>query len=1485
MQMTRRECRRRATRAAAAVARPPARPLPLLALLAAAVALSGTPLPLPVAAAAPVADYDVAASRQTHGAYLGCFAVGKLGLEFEGDASAAAADGCRARCAEAQLPLYAVSGARQCACTARLPDPRDRLDDGACEAVGGSAADADAAAAVAPLFYIHADDGQACALMRTKFDAASFDAAFNPGNAQFSPAGDAVTLRMDGHEGTRVEARGTQLYGLVSFKARASADPGVITAAYLRSEDGGAGGAGGDGGGGSSNYEEVDVTWLNGAPADEPGTLWLSAYHRGQSRGEARVAPAEVAAKLGREVSLADEAHTYAVDWQPGHVAWYLDGAPLYRQARRDGFELPDRPMRFVASIWSDAARGFQFGGTLDYSRGPFASTVAGLTRVTCAAPLGGYNGPNWLHGAGGAGAGAEQGAAAARKPQRVQQALAEAGAGRSGGSSSSSSGDGSSSGSVGGSSEEAPLHVAYLGCFDSTKLPGLAAAEAVPLTATTVSRCPEHCAVLGLPIYALSRAFKCACTALVPDPGARLEEAACEDLTAGASGGAVPLYYLHALAGDGAVTCAAAAEPLAGAGGLAAAYNARNLAVDAKRGAATLALAPGGAGVRAVSGGPPQRYGMVSFKGRFSGAPGVLTAVYLRSDRHEADAGKDFDEIGALLLLLRRGVGFFWGGDRPPERQARAPEDEATGSPTALSTSTTKKTAGARADFLFINGAPAAEPGTLWVSAYASGRAQGEAHLPPSNYTRVIGARAPALSKALHTYAVDWQPTHVAWYLDGKLLAKRTANNGGSGGGSGSGDGAFAPPSRPMHLLATIWTDAARGFKFGGKLDASGGAQTATLTRILRVACEASGAAAPALGPAWARNAYMAAAGGDGAALGAGVGAELQVPEGDAAAAGGGSGGGAAELGDVDYEEESGGGGSGSGATEGLEPLDVVDGGGGAAATAAAASGVYLGCFDGAVLQLDFAGATQLSGAAAAAGKCLEQCRALNAPVYAVSRGYQCLCLADAPHPAARLPDDACERLQPGAPAAAPLFYIHSARGESCSVARVPPSWDAYERAAGVDADVEFDDGADSVTLRHNGLANGGGGGVRIVTKRPQQWGMLSFKAKVAGAPGVVTTASLRSGKASRGAAGGAAAAAGAAVDDDEISVSFLSGPPAHAPGSLWLGARARGAARGDAGFPPALYGQLLGQPADSRTNVHAYTVDWQPGHVAWYMDGALLLRKARGDAVIAGGGAAAAAAGGGGGGFEAPARPLAASLALWSDDPRKAAPFGGRLDAAAAEGGGAIESTISNVLRVSCSEGAPPPGPSWLAAAASDGADEAGLPDGADAGAAADDTVQQQQQQQDAAADEPWDPEAEARAAEAAAAAAAAAAVPQTAVAEAAYAGAAAPADAAATAATAAPPPARAAAPWTLQLPKAQAPKLPRLELPKFEFPQFKGFQLPKAKQPQQQPQQQQQQLPPGYGAIEMAPGDGSAAAAGDAGVWEIQVVNGTTVARLRG
>lgn len=188
----------------------------------------------PAPAAAAAARYNAAAAREAQAAYLGCFNTSalKLNLSSAATLSPATASKCAAYCRWLRQPLYAVTRAFQCACTAAVPHPSAALPDDACEALQPPL-QAAAAPTAAPLFYLHGNASEGCSVASVPLSWDAFEAAYSPQNALFDASGDGLTLRMVGADGVRVVTRHAQLWGMFSFQGRISDDPGVITAAYV----------------------------------------------------------------------------------------------------------------------------------------------------------------------------------------------------------------------------------------------------------------------------------------------------------------------------------------------------------------------------------------------------------------------------------------------------------------------------------------------------------------------------------------------------------------------------------------------------------------------------------------------------------------------------------------------------------------------------------------------------------------------------------------------------------------------------------------------------------------------------------------------------------------------------------------------------------------------------------------------------------------------------------------------------------------------------------------------------------------------------------------------------------------------------------------------------------------------------------------------------------------------------------------------------
>ena len=69
--------------------------------------------------------------------------------------------------------------------------------------------------------------------------------------------------------------------------------------------------------------------------------------------------------------------------------------------------------------------------------------------------------------------------------------------------------------------------------------------------------------------------------------------------------------------------------------------------------------------------------------------------------------------------------------------------------------------------------------PGCLWIHHYKNGASGAETEICPAEAQRLT--RLPYLPQpctAFHTYGLDWQPTYMRWYIDGRLVHSRDFND-----------------------------------------------------------------------------------------------------------------------------------------------------------------------------------------------------------------------------------------------------------------------------------------------------------------------------------------------------------------------------------------------------------------------------------------------------------------------------------------------------------------------------------------------------------------------------------------------------------------------------------------------------------------------------------------------------------------------------------
>ena len=291
-----------------------------------------------------------------------------------------------------------------------------------------------------------------------------------------------------------------------------------------------------------------------------------------------------------------------------------------------------------------------------------------------------------------------------------------------------------------------------------------------------------------------------------------------------------------------------------------------------------------------------------------------------------------------------------------------------------------------------------------------------------------------------------------------------------------------------------------------------------------------------------------------------------------------------------------------------------------------------------------------------------------------------RCACTSVVPSDAARLPESECAAdgaQQQQAPRGAALFYNHRRVDESgCRVANVPLRRDAFSVHYN-EHNAAFDEAAGVMTLKMDGSS-----GVRLTTTDGRHlYGVFQVAARVDGSSGAVTAFYTRSSDDYNADNHGAF---------DEIDFEFVNGNPG-VPGGLWLNSFRNGLSGGERLVRPAEYRAKLGLGAeqDVTSDFLTYTIDWQPDHVAWHADGALLLRRAYDDAVawrdMRGTPFSRR--------YRPPAEPSKVTFSMWADE---RGVFGGAL----ARERSPFVSRFRELRRVLCDEpprGAGANGPTW--------------------------------------------------------------------------------------------------------------------------------------------------------------------------------------------
>lgn len=125
-------------------------------------------------------------------------------------------------------------------------------------------------------------------------------------------------------------------YGYVEIRARMPEGRGLWPAFWLAAAD-------------TDSRSEIDVVEFLG---HEPDTVHMTMHY--DDEADEHHEPQETY----RGTDFTDGYHTFAVDWRPGEVVWYIDGVERARQTEG----VPDEPMYLIANL----AIGGSWAGTPD---------------------------------------------------------------------------------------------------------------------------------------------------------------------------------------------------------------------------------------------------------------------------------------------------------------------------------------------------------------------------------------------------------------------------------------------------------------------------------------------------------------------------------------------------------------------------------------------------------------------------------------------------------------------------------------------------------------------------------------------------------------------------------------------------------------------------------------------------------------------------------------------------------------------------------------------------------------------------------------------------------------------------------------------------------------------------------------------------------------------------------------------------------------
>ncbi|KAJ1260643.1 hypothetical protein BS78_10G248700 [Paspalum vaginatum] len=195
------------------------------------------------------------------------------------------------------------------------------------------------------------------------------DITWGDGRGKVLENGQLLTLSLDRSSGSGFQSKAQYLYGRfdMQLKLVPGDSAGTVATFYLSSQ--------------GSAHDEIDFEFLGNA-SGEPYTVHTNVYSHGAGGREQQF-------RMPFDPTRAF--HTYSVVWNPAHIVFYVDGAPIREFRNRQaalGVPFPtSQPMRVYASVW-DAEEWATQGGRVktDWSKAPFVAQYRGYAAAGCTA-------------------------------------------------------------------------------------------------------------------------------------------------------------------------------------------------------------------------------------------------------------------------------------------------------------------------------------------------------------------------------------------------------------------------------------------------------------------------------------------------------------------------------------------------------------------------------------------------------------------------------------------------------------------------------------------------------------------------------------------------------------------------------------------------------------------------------------------------------------------------------------------------------------------------------------------------------------------------------------------------------------------------------------------------------------------------------------------------------------------------------------------